>query len=333
MIAAPPRLVDRLGRTQTDLRVSVTDRCNIRCFYCMPPEGVPFQPHDRILRFEEIERFVRVAASLGVDEVRLTGGEPLVRKGVARLVAMLAAVPGIADLSMTTNGILLGPMAGELKAAGLGRLNISLDTLDRAAFARLTGFDELPRVLEGIEAAVAAGFRGTKLNALAIHGLTETEVVPLAHFARRRGLELRFIEFMPMDGHGQWELAKVLPGAEVLRILAREFGPLEPCTPHGSTAPARRFRFADGGQVGVICSVSEPFCGTCSRLRLTSEGQVQNCLFSNDRWDARAVLRGGGTDEALARLVCDAVAAKRASHGSDNGDFVKSDWVMRQIGG
>lgn len=327
-------LVDRFGRVHTDLRVSVTDRCNVRCFYCMPPEGVPFRPHGEVLRLEEIERFVRVAAGLGIRDVRLTGGEPLVRKGVDALVEMLAAVPGVEDLSMTTNGILLARYAERLKQAGLHRLNVSLDTLDPGQFREITGHDELPRVLEGIEAALCAGFRHTKLNALAIRGVTETQIVPLARFARQRGLLLRFIEFMPMDGHGQWRRARVLSGSEVLRVLAEAFGPLAPCTPPGSTAPAQEYSFSDGGgRVGVIASVTAPFCGTCSRVRLTSDGQVQNCLFGSGRWDARALLRGGASDAQLAELLREAVGAKREAHGTDNGAFAKTEWVMRQIGG
>jgi cyclic pyranopterin phosphate synthase len=333
-VSAAGPLVDRFGRKHTDLRVSVTDRCNIRCFYCMPPEGVPFRAHDEILRFEQIERFVRVAARLGISEVRLTGGEPTVRKDISRLVSMLAAIPGIDDLSMTTNGILLAPLAGRLKEAGLDRLNISLDTLDREKYRQITQHDELPRVLEGIDAAIRAGFRPLKLNALAIRRLTEDEVVPLAEFARNRDIELRFIEFMPLDGHGQWSRQRVLPGEEILRILRHGVGPLEPVIAAGSTAPAEQYRFLDGGGVvAVIGSVSKPFCDRCSRLRLTADGQVQNCLFSNRRWDARGLLQANEPDEELACLIRDAVAAKCETHGTDNGEFAKTEWSMHQIGG
>ena len=326
-------LVDRFGRRHTDLRVSVTDRCNIRCFYCMPPGGVPFRPHEAILRFEEIQRLVRVAAGLGIRQVRLTGGEPLVRKGICRLVALVAAVEGVDDVAMTTNGILLSRFAEPLKEAGLDRLNVSLDTLDRRKFREITRHDELPRVLEGIDAALDAGFRQIKLNALAIRGQTEEEVVRLAEFARRRGLQLRFIEFMPMDGHGQWASDRVLPGQEILRTLGDHYGPLRPQTPEGSTAPARQYQLPDGGPIGVIASVTEPFCGRCSRLRLTADGQVQNCLFSTERWDARALLRGGASDQELVQLIRDSVGAKRRSHGTDDGDFATTEWSMHQIGG
>lgn len=331
-IAGP--LVDRFGRVHTDLRISVTDRCNLRCFYCMPEEGVAFRPPDEILRFEEIQRFVQVAARLGIREVRLTGGEPLVRKGICRLVEMLAAVPGIDDLAMTTNGVLLPDYAEALKAAGLSRLNISLDTLDRRKFHQIARRDELPRVLEGIAAAERAGFRRTKLNALAIRGYTEDEVVPLARFARRHGMELRFIEFMPLDGDDLWDAGRVLPGEQILKILAGALGPLERVTRGGSRGPATEYRFRDGGPpIGLVPSVSEPFCDLCSRLRLTADGKVRNCLFSMEEWDARAVLRAGGSDGQLAELVIEAVRAKREKHGCRSGRFSRTGRSMHQIGG
>jgi cyclic pyranopterin phosphate synthase len=318
----------------TDLRVSVTDRCNIRCVYCMREEGVRFRPHSEILTFEEIRRFVRVAARLGIREVRLTGGEPLVRKDVCRLVEMLAAVPGVDDLAMTTNAILLGRYAAPLKAAGLDRLNISLDTLDRWRFRQISRSDELPRVLAGITAARRAGFRKIKLNALAIRGRTEQEVVPLAKFARQRGLELRFIEFMPLDGDDRWDDDQVLTGREILAVLSEAMGPPEPVRQAGSPAPATLYRFAgDGPPVGLISTISQPFCERCSRVRLTAEGRIRNCLFSAEEWDARAVLRSGGSDRELAQLIRDAVVAKKLRHGSDSGQFPQADRSMHQIGG
>jgi len=331
-VAGP--LVDRFGRVHTDLRISVTDRCNLRCFYCMPEAGVAFRSSGEILRFEEIQRFVQVAARLGIREVRLTGGEPLVRKGVCRLVEMLAAVPGIDDLAMTTNGVLLPEHAEALKAAGLSRLNISLDTLDRRKFHQIARRDELPRVLDGIAAAERAGFRRTKLNALAIRGYTEDEVVPLARFARRHGMELRFIEFMPLDGDDLWDAGRVLPGEQILKILAGALGPLERVTRDGSRGPATEYRFLDGGPpIGLVNSVSDPFCDRCSRLRLTADGKVRNCLFSMEEWDARAVLRAGGSDEPLAELVIEAVRAKRKKHGCRSGRFSRTGRSMHQIGG
>lgn len=327
-------LVDGFGRVHTDLRISVTDRCNVRCCYCMPAEGVQFRAHAEILSYEEIERFVQVAVRLGIHKLRLTGGEPLVRKGVVRLVEMLSAVPGVDELAMTTNGILLDQHAHALRAAGLKRLNISLDTLSPEKFRQITGGDDLPRVLEGVAAARRAGFDKIKLNALAIRGFTEDEIVPLALFAREHGLQLRFIEFMPLDGDRQWDGGRVLSGEEIIEMLTAAVGPLEPVLPDGSPAPATEYRFLeDGGRIGIIRSVTEPFCEHCNRLRLTSDGKVRNCLFSTQQWDVRAVLRGGGTDHDLARLIREAVGAKKKARGTDDGRFARSDRPMHQIGG
>jgi cyclic pyranopterin phosphate synthase len=327
-------LVDRFGRVHTDLRVSVTDRCNIRCIYCMRAEGVEFRPHSAILSFEEIRRVVRVAASLGIHKVRITGGEPLVRKGIVRLVEMLAAVPGVGQLAMTTNGVLLTEYAEGLKAAGVQRLNISLDTLNREKFEQITRRDELSRAIRGIEAACRAGFERIKLNALAIRGRTEDEIVPLAKFASRHGLELRFIEFMPLDGDRGWRSEQVLSGEEVLQILRDNVGPLEAVRPEAPGAPAAEYRFLDGrGRIGVITSVTDPFCDRCNRLRLTSEGKIRNCLFATQEWDVRAILRNGGTDDQIARLLQDAVAAKQRARGTDTGQFANPDRAMHQIGG
>ncbi len=327
-------LVDRFGRLHTDLRISVTDRCNLRCTYCMREEGVAFRPHAQILRFEEIERLVRVAGRLGVHEVRLTGGEPLVRKGICRLVELLAAVPGIDDLAMTTNGVLLAEFAEPLAAAGLDRLNVSLDTLDPRKFHQIARRDELPRVLAGLDAAQRVGFRKIKLNALAIRGFTEEEVAPLAGFARQRGFELRFIEFMPLDGDDLWDAERVLPGDEILDVLTREIGPVEPIAPQGSAGPATRYRLAGGGPpIGIVSSVTHAFCDRCSRLRLTADGKLRNCLFSPEEWDARAVIRTGGSDEQLADLLSDTVRAKQARHGCRSGRFSRTGRSMHQIGG
>ena len=326
-------LVDSFARVHTDLRVSVTDRCNIRCFYCMRPEGVPFRSHREILAFEEIERFVRVAAGLGIRKVRLTGGEPLVRKGVCDLVRMLAAIPGIKDLAMTTNGILLDHYAAALRAAGLQRLNISLDTIDRRKFQQISRRDDLPRVLEGIAAARQAGFQRIKLNALAIRGMTEDDVAPLALFARENDLELRFIEFMPLDAAEQWDNSRVLSGSEILKILTDVIGPLEPISTDDSAATATEYRFVHGGgRIGLINSVSKPFCRRCGRLRLTAEGKLRSCLFSNGEWDARSLLRTRA-DEQLAQLIRDAVWAKKEGRGTETGQFARTCRSMYQIGG
>src|SRR5882757_1010894 len=279
-------LVDQLGRAHHSLRISVTDRCNIRCFYCMPNENVRFKPRDEILSFEEIVRFVRVVLQMGVRRLRLTGGEPLVRSDVPQLVEQLAALPNIEDLALTTNGILLAEQAESLRRAGLRRLNISLDTLTEEVFQKITRREGLDRVLSGIEAAIRAGFESIRLNAIAIRGLTEAEIVPLARFARERGLVLRFIEYMPLDAEQHWQAADVLNGDTIRRIVEAEFGPLSPVAPPHPSQPAVDFTYADGGRLGLIHPVSQPFCENCDRLRLTAEGQVRNCLFSTVEWDA-----------------------------------------------
>jgi cyclic pyranopterin phosphate synthase len=327
-------LTDRLGRVHTSLRISVTDRCNIRCFYCMPNENVQFRPRDEILSFEEITRFVRVVSQMGVHRLRLTGGEPLVRADLPRLVKMLADLPGIDDLALTTNGILLDEQAAELRSAGLQRLNISLDTLSEEVFQKISRRSGLDRVLAGIAAAQRVGFTNIRLNAIAIQGLTEAEIIPLARFARDRGLELRFIEYMPLDAEQHWQAADVLDGETIRRILEAEFGPLIPVgRPHASQ-PATDFEYADGrGRIGLIQPVSQSFCGNCDRLRLTAEGQVRNCLFSAAEWDARAILRGEGTDDELADLVRDCVRAKAPAHGIGTVEFVRPERAMYQIGG
>ena len=328
------KLVDGFGRVHTDLRISVTDRCNLRCTYCMPAEGVQFRSHREMMSYEEIERFVRVAARLGISKLRLTGGEPLVRKGVVRLVEMLVAVPGIEEVAMTTNGILLAQYAEALKAAGLARLNVSLDTLDPQRFQQITRCEGLSQVLEGIEAARRAGFERTKLNALAMRNSSEDDVVSLAEFARRGGYELRFIEFMPLDGDRQWSGGEVLSGREILELLGRGIGPLEPISAEGSSSPATTYRFVDGGgRIGVIPSVSEPFCEYCDRLRLTADGRIRNCLFDTGKWDALALMRSEADDEQLAQLIQAAVSAKRKMRGTDDGEFARSDRSMHQIGG
>jgi GTP 3',8-cyclase len=327
-------LLDRLGRTHTSLRISVTDRCNIRCFYCMPDENIRFLPRRDILTFEEIARFVRIVSQMGVRRLRLTGGEPLVRADLHRLVAQLAALPLVEDLALTTNGILLAEQAAELHAAGLKRLNISLDTLSEATFQKISRRSGLDRVLAGIAAAQDAGFAQIRLNAIAIHGLTEGEIVPLAAFARDHGLELRFIEYMPLDAEHHWQASDVLDGDTIRRIIETEFGPLLPVDRPHSSQPASDYVYADGGgRIGLIRPVSQPFCGDCDRLRLTAEGQVRNCLFSTAEWDARELLRGSGTDDEIADLVRHCVWAKAPAHGINSADFVRPERAMYQIGG
>ena len=327
-------LVDKFGRIHTSLRISVTDRCNIRCFYCMPDEQIRFRPRAELLTFEEIGRFARVLAGVGVDKIRITGGEPLLRAELATLVSQLKSIPGIHDVAITTNGMLLDKHAESLRSAGLDRLNISLDTLSEETFQRIARRPGLNHVLAGIESAIESGFTGIRLNAIAIRELTEPEIVPLARFARERDMAIRFIEFMPLDADQQWDEETVLSGAQILEVLRREFGTLTRAAGGDPSQPAVDYTFADGrGRVGFINSVTEPFCGSCNRLRLTAEGQIRNCLFSDAEWDARAVIRNGGSDDDLLRLVIDAVEAKKRGHGRDSLEFARPERAMYQIGG
>ncbi|MCC7086075.1 MAG: GTP 3',8-cyclase MoaA [Pirellulales bacterium] len=332
-------LIDSFGRVHNNLRISVTDRCNIRCFYCMPAENVRFKPRRELLTFEEILRFVRAAAKLGIDRLRLTGGEPLLRHELPKLVERLAAVPGIRDIALTTNGILLEKQAADLKAAGLHRLNISLDALSEEVFEQISRRQGLRRVLNGIAAAQRAGFRKIRLNAVSIRGITESEIVPLAEFARQHGLELRFIEYMPLDAEQHWEHDQVLGGEEVRGIIERDVGPLELLPVEDTSQPATDFRYIDGGgRIGFINPVTQPFCGNCNRLRLTAEGQVRNCLFSTIEWDARAILRDSAispatADERLGKLIAACVGAKKLGHGIDTPNFIRPERSMYQIGG
>lgn len=328
-------IIDSFGRVHTNLRISVTDRCNIRCFYCMPLENVNFRPRAELLTFDEIHRFVTVAARMGINKVRLTGGEPLVRREMWRLVEMLNSVPGINEVAMTTNAILLAKHAQHLRDAGLARLNISLDALDEAKFREIARRDGLDKVLHGIEVAQQVGFDSIKINTVAISDVNEDQVVPLARFCRERNLQLRFIEFMPLDAEANWQNSAVLSGESLRKIISDavcELVPIDPVDPH---QPAVDFEYTDGsGSVGFINSVSQPFCNKCNRLRITSEGQLQNCLFSSGQWDVRELLRNtDANDQQIAQLILDCVGAKAAGHGSNNLDFVRPDKAMYQIGG
>lgn len=328
------KLIDSLGRIHNNLRISVTDRCNIRCFYCMPEENIRFKPRAEILTFEEIVRFTRVAAQQGVNKLRITGGEPLVRAGLPELIRQLAEIPNIDDIALTTNGLLLADQMDALKAAGLQRLNISLDGLQEATFERIARRKGLDRVLEGIFAAKDAGFEKIRLNAVAIRGITESEVVPLGEFARQHELELRFIEFMPLDAEDNWRNDQVLAGEDIRQLLEEAFGPLIPTERSDPSQPATDYRFADDvGTIGFINPVTQPFCSDCNRLRITAEGNLRNCLFSIAEWDARAIMRNGGSDEDLVQLLHECIAAKKPGHGIDSPDFVKPERAMYQIGG
>ena len=324
-------LVDPYHRTVRDLRVSVTDRCNLRCSYCMPAEGLAWLPRSEVLTFEEIERVARVCVErFGFDGIRITGGEPTVRARLAVLVGMLAALD--VDLSMTTNGVTLASLAAELRRAGLGRVNVSLDSLRPERFAELTRRDDLAKVLAGIDAAVAAGFSPVKVNCVLTRGVNDDEVVELAAFGRDRGVVMRFIEFMPLDASGAWTPGAVVPLDEIVARIDAAF-PLEPVGEEGS-APARRFRYRDGaGEIGVVASVTQSFCASCDRVRLTADGQFRHCLFAVRETDLRAVLRGGGSDDDVAAAIEAEVGRKWAGHSIGDVRFVRPDRSMSQIGG
>lgn len=327
-------LVDRFGRVHTALRISVTDRCNIRCFYCMPNENVRFKPRSELLTFEEIERFVRAVVPLGVTKLRLTGGEPLLRADLPVLVERLAKIPGVTDLALTTNAMLLDEQANALHAAGLRRLNISLDTLSEAKFFEISRRTGLDRVLAGIEAARVAGFQRIRLNAVSLLGISEDEIVPLIRFATERDMEMRFIEFMPLDAEQHWQTEAVLTGQAVRQIIERELGAMIEAPRDDRSQPATDFIVpSTGAKVGFINPVSSPFCGDCNRLRLTAEGQIRNCLFSEVEWDARRLLRAGGSDAEIAALVRESIAAKKPGHGIDSPEFLRPERAMYQIGG
>ena len=325
------QLVDGHGRAIGDLRLSVTDRCNFRCQYCMPADGLPWLDRSAVLSFEEIERLVALFASMGVRDVRLTGGEPLVRRAFPRLAAMLA--PLVDDLAVTTNGFLLERDAEALVRAGVNRFNVSIDSLQRDRFFEMTRRDALPRVLAGLEALAAfPEAHPIKVNAVALRGFTEDEVLPFARFAREHPYEVRFIEFMPLDADRAWEIDKVLTGEEIRAAIDVVF-PLEP-EPRDAHATARVYRFADGrGRIGFINPVSEPFCGDCDRVRITAEGKLRTCLFSVNETDLREPLRSGASDAELERIVRDAVWRKELKHRVNEPGFVQPVRSMSAIGG
>ena len=327
-------LRDTFGRIHDSLRISVTDRCNIRCFYCMPEEGVKFQAREEILSFEEIERVARIAAANGVTKFRLTGGEPLVRHDLPVLIRKLFAIPGIDDIALTTNAVLLAQHAAALYDSGLRRLNIHLDTLNRERFHQMTRRDDLPRVLEGIETAIRVGFTTIKLNAVAVRNLNEPDIIPIAHFCRERGMEARFIEFMPLDAQSIWDRAKVLSADEMLALISAEIGPLVVVPDADPRAPATEYRYADGsGSVGFIASVTKPFCLNCNRLRLTSDGKLRYCLFAIEETDIKTLLRGGFPDEAIAAAFAQTTQDKWLGHQINSTQFVPPPRPMYSIGG
>lgn len=328
------QLIDSFGRVHNNLRISVTDRCNIRCFYCMPAENVQFMQRSQLLSFEEIERFVKIVVQQGVNKIRLTGGEPLVRKDLSVLVEKLAAIPEVQDIGITTNGILLAEQAADLWNAGLRRINVSLDALDPVKFQEITRREGYEQVLEGIQAAQDVGFDPVKVNAVSIRNMTESEIVPFGKFAREAGVEIRFIEFMPLDADNAWERDKVLFAHEIIETLSREIMPLVPLPDQDPSAPATDFQFEDGvGRVGFIASVSQPFCLSCNRFRLIADGKLRNCLFSLDEVDIKELLRGDAGEEDVKQAVRNAIAAKWEGHEINTARFIQPDRPMYSIGG
>ncbi|MCE2512177.1 MAG: GTP 3',8-cyclase MoaA [Acidimicrobiia bacterium] len=323
-------LVDGFGRVHRDLRISVTDRCNFRCTYCMPAEGLEWVPRDDLLTFEEIARVARIMVErYGVNGIRLTGGEPTVRANLPVLVRLLADLG--TDLAMTTNGVSLPLLAGELHEAGLRRVNVSCDSLRPDRFAELTRRDGLARVLHGIDAALEAGFDPVKVNCVVMRGVNDDEVADFVDFGRNKGLEVRFIEFMPLDADGIWTNDLVVEVDEIL-ALVNQASPVEPV--ERTSAPATRYRFADGvGSVGIVASVSDSFCSTCDRVRITADGQFRNCLFAVTETDVRALLRSGAGDDEIAAALEESVASKWAGHQINRVHFVRPHRSMSQIGG
>ena len=328
-----PPLIDSFGRQATDLRVSVTDRCNFRCSYCMPPEGLPWLPKGQVLSFEEIERLVGLLVGSGVRSLKITGGEPLVRRDVSTLVRSLRGIDPSLDISMTTNGYLLSEHAADLAEAGLDRVTVSIDSLIKHRFAEMTLRDALDGVMHGIEVAAAAGLTPIKINTVVIRGVNDDEMASFAALARRTGYDIRFIEYMPLDAQDAWVKDKVVPGKDILAAIEDEF-PLEPDSDE-EPEPATPYRFKDGapGRVGVIPSVTEPFCDSCNRLRLTADGHLRACLFSLEETDLRTPLRDGASDDELAELARSCVAGKWAGHKIGRGDFIKPARSMSMIGG
>jgi GTP 3',8-cyclase len=333
--SAPPAdgpLLDTFGRVADDLRISVTDRCNFRCTYCMPAEGLTWLPKEEILSFEELTRLLRIFVGLGVRSIKVTGGEPTVRADLPTLVSMFREAGPDLDISITTNGLLLDRLAAPLADAGVDRATVSCDSLMRHRFAEMTRRDALERVLEGLRAAQAAGLTPIKINTVVIGGTNDDEVVGFARWARETGYEVRFIEYMPLDAEHKWEREKVVPAGRILEAIDAVY----PLTTSGhGTEPATSYRFADGapGGIGVIASVTEPFCDTCNRMRLTAEGQARSCLFALEETDLRGPMRAGASDEELAALIRSNVWAKWSGHRINHADFVQPQRSMSMIGG
>ena len=328
-------LVDSYGRRIKSMRISITDKCNFRCTYCMPAEGLPWLKKAEILSYEEIERVSRIAVSIGIEQIRLTGGEPLVRRDMPELVRQLRKLEGLRSLSLTTNGILLKQLSRPLAEAGLTRINVSLDSLVREKFAQLTRRDQLDRVLEGLdELAKYPSIRPVKINAVAVRGFSEQEVLDFVRFARDKSYVMRWIEFMPLDADQVWRKEDILPGSEIKQIIEASYGPLVQITSGDPAETARRYTFSDGiGEVGFINPVSEPFCSSCDRIRLTADGQLRTCLFATEETDIRAVLRSGADDETIANTLRTAVWHKELKHYIGDKRFKRANRSMSMIGG
>jgi cyclic pyranopterin phosphate synthase len=328
-------LVDSYGRRIKSMRISITDKCNFRCTYCMPAEGLPWLKKDQILSYEEITRVTRIAASIGIEQIRLTGGEPLVRRDVPELIRMLKPIPGLRSLSLTTNGVLLRKQAAALAEAGLTRINVSLDSLVREKFAELTRRDQFTEVMAGLEELEKySSIHPIKINAVAIKGFTEDEVLDFAALARRKPYIIRWIEFMPLDADQLWRKEDILTGAEILAIIEQEYGPMVHLTDGDKSETARRYRFPDGiGEVGFINPVSEPFCASCDRIRMTAEGELRTCLFSTEETDLRAPLRSGASDEVIEEIIRRAVWNKELKHYIGDKRFRRANRSMSMIGG
>jgi GTP 3',8-cyclase len=331
---SPNSLRDSHGRLIRDLRISITDRCNFRCIYCMPEEGVQWKDKSLILSYEEILYLTEIFVSLGINKIRVTGGEPLLRRGVVGFIQKLAQIPGISDLALTTNGYFLPEYAAALAAAGLKRISVSIDSLQPGAFALLTKVNALNRVKAGIRAAQEHQLTPVKVNVVVMRGINDAEIVDFAAFARQEGLIVRYIEYMPLDGPGEWRREMVVAGREIYEQINRQF-PLIPRAAQEQSETARRYGFADGspGEIGIIAPVTEPFCGACSRIRLTADGQIRNCLFSLQEHSLRTVLHQGATRAEIQNFIREVVAQKEAGHRINEPDFVPPERTMSCIGG
>lgn len=329
----PPQLVDGMGRTIINLRISVTDRCNFRCTYCMPADNVEFMDRKELLSFEEITHIVKIVSTMGIHRLRLTGGEPLMRKDLPVFIKMLSQVEGIDDIAMTTNAFFLKEQAKSLYAAGLHRLNISLDALDKEKFRHINRRDCLNQVLEGLREAAQVGFKSVKINAVAMRNFSETEVMKLIDMGRSEGFEIRFIEFMPLDSDETWEREKVLFGHEIIDIIRQKYE-LTPINNSLEIGPASEYRFADGkGKIGIITAISNPFCDYCNRIRMTADGKLRTCLFSTSEYDLKKLLRTGASDEDIANTIKQAVSLKEPGHKINLADFERPHRAMHAIGG